>query len=169
LVEETGQRFVKAATQDSAAWGVALDFVNYKSFLNHSSPTIPSSLQPAHSITLTYALGPAYATSSPQLSGVGWAPKESAAQLNLIGHDHNKDLSIGTAFIFAKGGNVQLDGLRMRHLVFIGVHVVYRGGPVEMTDVYFVDCTFEMPSAPNSHNFAVAILTPGPSITFAAS
>jgi len=44
-----------------------------------------------------------------------------------------------------KGGIQTLDGIHWRDVVFIGTHVRYDGGEVELKNVQFVDCTFDFP------------------------
>lgn len=44
--------------------------------------------------------------------------------------------------VFARGIQ-RLDHLILRNVVFVGVHIIYDGGPLSMNDVRFFDCTFE--------------------------
>ena len=50
-----------------------------------------------------------------------------------------------------------LDNTEYRHVIISNSHIMWRGGPVIMQHVYFVNCTFDLPQA-NGQNLAVAIL-----------
>jgi hypothetical protein len=46
---------------------------------------------------------------------------------------------------YIKGGYNVLDGIHWSNVVFIGAHIIYRGGELELKNVRFVNCTFEVP------------------------
>lgn len=50
-------------------------------------------------------------------------------------------------------GFQQLDGIRWVDVTFVGTQIRYNGGPVELTNVRFVDCTFISPPNPNAAQF----------------
>lgn len=41
-------------------------------------------------------------------------------------------------------GYILLDGMRMRNIIIRNSNVEYRGGPVELEGVYFVNCKFQI-------------------------
>lgn len=53
-----------------------------------------------------------------------------------------------------KGGTQTLDGIHWRNAVFIDTHIRYGGGEVELQNVRFVNCTFEVPQ--NTRGIQVA-------------
>jgi hypothetical protein len=55
----------------------------------------------------------------------------------------SEHVTIENAYI--KGGSNVLDGIHWANVVFIGSHIVYRGGEVELRNVRFVNCSFEVP------------------------
>jgi len=55
----------------------------------------------------------------------------------------SENVVIENAYI--KGGYNVLDGIHWRNVVFIGAHVIYRGGELELQNVRFVNCNFEVP------------------------
>lgn len=61
-----------------------------------------------------------------------------------------------------------LDGYRLKNVVFDNVTVVYRGGPLIMESVYFVNCKFELQKDDRGQKFAQDILDHVPA-TFSAS
>jgi hypothetical protein len=47
-----------------------------------------------------------------------------------------------------EGGGQVLDGIDWENTVFINARIIYRGGPVDLKNVLFVNCTFDVPSSP---------------------
>lgn len=44
-----------------------------------------------------------------------------------------------------KGGNQSLDGIHWKDVTFIGTHIRYKGGALNIENVHFVNCTFDAP------------------------
>jgi hypothetical protein len=57
--------------------------------------------------------------------------------------------------------------MEIKNAVFRNVPIVYDGGPLWMTNVYFINCTFAMKQNRDSQNLAVAVLDPNLSTPFA--
>jgi hypothetical protein len=104
----------------------------------------------------------------PNFFWAGTAPKELAAQVMKIGEDKDAGKALGVAYLFGYGGGVVLDGMQLRNVVFRDVRIVYGGGPLKMTNVFFLNCTFEMKPDVNTLKLASAALTPGPATSFSA-
>jgi hypothetical protein len=98
----------------------------------------------------------------PSVSASGSAPAESAAKLQTIGENRNEKLNVGDAYLILDGGALALDATEFRNVILRNVHIYYYGGPVKMTNVYFVNCTFEMKPGQNSQKLALATLAGGP-------
>jgi hypothetical protein len=64
------------------------------------------------------------------------------------------DLQGGTA--------IRLDGYKVRNIIFRNSKIIYKGGPLEMQNVYFVDCTFDFQLTPNSRSLSNRILAFAP-------
>jgi len=77
----------------------------------------------------------------------------------------NEKVKVGRAFLILDGGSLLLDGLYWKRIVFRNTHIVYRGGPVEMQDVYFLNCTFEVRRDAPGQQFARTLLATNPAIT----
>lgn len=170
LVEETGKRFVDASAQTPQAWDAALEFVNYKSFVNSLPPTLPKlaeSTRPADFQTRYRWNSPL--STPPQVSVVGRLPEQSAARFSPIGEDLNAGQAEGDAFIFAVGGVVGLDGMQYKNVAFINSVIVYDGEPTSLNNVYFINCTFQMKFEQRAKGLAVALLSDGPATTFKSS
>ncbi len=66
-------------------------------------------------------------------------PESELVPHSLTGSFGLEDLTI----VAPNGGYVTLDGLRLENVVFVGLHVKYEGGNVNLQYVRFVNCTFE--------------------------
>jgi hypothetical protein len=168
LVRKDGQKFIEVTKVNPEAWNAAIGFLNYKSFLNNASLSVPPNTGAAF-VTRYNSVPLPEGEKDPQMAVSGVAPEESAAKYDLIGHDSNKSQPLGTKYIFDFGGTVVLDGMQFRNVVFRNTKIIYRGGPVQMTNVFFINCTFDMKLNENSHNLALAILEPAPSTTFSGA
>jgi hypothetical protein len=167
VIQENGLRFVEASEKSPVAWDTALAFLAYKSFINTFAINIPNfqaDKAGTTAILMNYPLG----QNPPKFFSAGTAPKDLAAQLMKIGDDMNAGKNFGIGYIFGFGGATVLDGMQLRNVVFRDVHVVYSGGPLKMTNVFFLNCTFEMKPDTNTLKFASAALTPGPATSFSA-
>jgi hypothetical protein len=66
-----------------------------------------------------------------------------------------------------RGGFQTLDGIHWSDVIFIGTHIQYRGGQLDLDHLTFVGCTFEAPDSDRGATFAeyVALQLPRLSIT----
>jgi hypothetical protein len=166
VVQRVGRKFVDVSAQNPAAWGTTLSLLDYKSFVDSSSPSIPLQ-EGAKGVYTTHFFWRNPEGSDPvHMYFKGRSPKESAAQFMLIGHDPDEGATEGVSVLFAVGGGQILDGMQLRNVVFNNVRIVYNGGPLRMTNVYFINCTFEMQVVKNTQDLAIALLAPSPSTTF---
>ena len=95
VVQEGGRKFIEASTDDPKAWGVALEFLSYRSSLNAAArPPVEFVPIPAGT-TFHYNLKGALGSTSKVLSSGAGVPIEQAARANLIGLDENAELRIG--------------------------------------------------------------------------
>lgn len=168
LVSAAGQKLAEAAVEQPEAWSAALAFVDYKSFANVIPSHIPTG-EGADQYGLKFALDTPSGMTRPVLHARGREPKATEAQLEPIGEPTNLTNQIGVRYIYLDGGAIQLDGLRLRSVVLRNVHVYYQGGPVQLTSVYFINCTFEMKPDRNTQRFAIAALSPDPATSFNVS
>lgn len=86
-------------------------------------------------------------------------PGDNAAISELIGKPNAQKGLLGAKYIvFDANVHFILDGLHLRHVVFRNGTIVYRGGPLILEDVYFVNCTFSIQSTPVGRSLGNAIL-----------
>jgi hypothetical protein len=91
---------------------------------------------------------------------------EQAAVMYPIGHVP-KNPSHGNKFIVLYDGNVVLDNTQFRHVIIYNAHIIWEGGPIIMQDVYFINCTFNLPRE-KGQSLAATILS-NTSVDFQAS
>lgn len=168
-LEKTGAKFVEASKKNPAAWDAALAFVNFKTSLNNSSTSIPTHSVPGLIFTRYPMPPPFQGMPIPQLSVSGMVPITEAAKYMPIGEDLNQEGSVGNEFIFATGGAQIIDGWEFKNVIFINVQIVYKGGSVRITNVYFLNCVFDMQAVQNAQNLALATLVPSPATNFSGN
>lgn len=158
-VVSEGKRFIDAAQIHPAAWGAALAFLEYKSYLNLASlkPAAKAALKEKWSTTKYYRWRPRNSEpTQTDLTVFGTVPREQAAVMAPIGTPPDTSPN-GDKLVVLSGGTVVLDNTEFRHVIVSNAHVTWRGGPVIMRDVYFVNCTFDLPRE-KGQNLADAIL-----------
>ncbi len=167
VVTDVGKRAVEIAAkkpQQDSVWQSVLNFIAYRSFLNSGLAPGTSDFSPypnarakwLFDVPLTYYKGEAIHVAFRAGRPV---PAERAAVMERIEHHLNADETVGPEFLLIDGTvSLSLDGLRLRNVIFRGSKIIYRGGPIEMKNVYFVNCKFEIPRNPNGEGFAVALL-----------
>jgi len=57
--------------------------------------------------------------------------------------------------------------MELRHVVLINIEVHYAGGPVKLSDVAFINCSFVIDNNEDGHQFALKILA-APTVEFVA-
>ena len=164
VVEVTGKKLVEASNHNADAWDTALEFVDYKSDINHSLGPVP---QPSADVfTTKYGVIVPAGMDGPRESVSGIAPPDSEAIMDLIGVNQNEDLPKGRAYIFVENGNQILDNFQFRNVVFRNMTLYYDSGTIKMTNVYFINCKFVMKATRNSQGLAIAALSAVPATTF---
>jgi len=183
IVEQSGKAFIDAATKEPAAWDAALQFLNYRSFLNEQlTPPLPAP-QPFPTATYMASIlfrnvedaGPhelfTEAAKYTTLLRVGSARPENSARLELIG-ERPEPQGSGAQFVvlemkpeFSKTVGFSLDGQLYKNVVIRNSTIMYAGGPVSLENVYFVKCTFLISQTSKGPELAKAILSMGPATT----
>jgi hypothetical protein len=165
-IADVGKRTIALSATDNSnagvlAWEVTTALLQYRSVVNAFNPPInlASAVPTLHYQTM-YAFNfepglPAALLASSNMV----VPKSKAAQLDLIGQDKNEASATGPALLVLRDGNITLDGLHLKNVILVGVHVLYRGGPLQMSNVYFLNCTFQLTRDQNGVEFAGRVLT----------
>ena len=149
VVEQAGKSFVAVASKEPSAWDVALQFLNYRSYLNSVSEPkgetrpIPDfwSKYEIPKANIDFALG--------TLKWQGFSRPPDVPQLRLLSAP---DLNIlqpsGPQFLVVTNPSVVLDNLYARRVIFKDSVITYNGGPLKLDEVYFVNCTFQVIGKP---------------------
>ena len=162
IVQEAGNKFIKASEQNPDAWQASLALLDYKT----SKISIPLPNHPNIPRVTLYVFKVPKGLPPPEQSVYGTAPPQDEALMNHIGINQNAKLASGDAVILLRGGNFELDGMELRSVIFQGVTIHYRGSATIMRNVYFLNCTFVMENSPNSRALIEAALEPSPSVVF---
>lgn len=164
LVESAGKKYIEAAKNQSEAWPVALDLVSYRSRFNADLLQVATAQQIATTPTsdLLTKFDVAFVPGLPLPKGSvgGEVPIDRAASvhpLDLPSPDQGKK-SGGEVFLL-EGGAISLDGMYMRNVVLRGTTVVYQGGPVVLSNVIFVNCTFTFDNKTATRTLAEAVVS----------
>jgi hypothetical protein len=174
VVENAGKKFVEVSSNNTAAWNAALSFADYRSLLNVAeAPKLEGGkpYEPDMHIQ-AYVRGPKNLTGgeiarSMKISVFGELVTEKFAvmeQLSLPLHATKGYHFIGFQSLIS-GTQLILDGLHLRNVIVENMNVGYFGGALELENVYFVNCTFEFSTKPQTLDLARAVLS-SPTITF---
>jgi hypothetical protein len=180
VVESAGKKFMDVSQSNPDAWSAALSFVDYRSFLNSGSlPPLSAGIR-RHSKDDNYELllnlSNDYGRPKDPLGIsdqflVGSATPEEAARIEFM--PNPPKTSSGAKFIVLDWHRSDvaliLDMTYLKNIVIRNATVRYGGGPVRLENVYFVNCTFEVPARPVGQSFAETVLSHGPATTFTAS
>ena len=166
VVRETGKQFIEVSSREPEAWRAVLDFLEYQSTLNVlARPPVgfPRAVEDTrYRFRHPEDKSPAFRQTS--FMGV---PIERAARYEDIGENLNKDATAGPAWLLAKGGEVLLDGQHLQGVVFEGTVIHYKGGPLILKDVIFINCRFVFPNNVPARRLGQQLLTSS-KVTFQA-
>lgn len=160
VTPDAGVKFARASKEDPSAWSVAIDLIDYRSYLNTFSTVLPPTV-PVDRLTTIYHLAesPPPGRNSPQFTIPSAAVhKDAAAICEPLGlPPADADNPLGNPFIIGTGGYLDLDGMHLRHVFLNGVEIHYSGKPLMMEDVVFLNCTFIMENIGPTRQLAQAI------------
>jgi len=163
-VERSGKAFIDASSKEPAAWDAAQAFLDYRSILNAASmPTGQLTQASITHYTTDNLLNPGVGA----LKVLGTTDASNAAQLRHIsGPDVNQGIATQPSFLIYDNATFLLDTMYLRRVIFRNSHIIYKGGPIVLQEVYFINCTFEIERHPVGQSLANAILSSAHSVTF---
>jgi hypothetical protein len=178
LITIAGQEFISAgvSSSDPDIWKTALAFLNYRSTENTVGAATTDKFTPADK-KKRYEWQGIFPVNSKNANFIFAHGKAVSAEKAAVFEPKEKHLNIGktvgSEFILLGGstgfpGGWKLDGYRMKNVIFKDTEITYEGGPVDMQNVYFVNCTFNVAKRPNGKNFASTVLASAPATTFHA-
>ncbi|MBV9763132.1 MAG: hypothetical protein JO340_21395 [Acidobacteriaceae bacterium] len=143
-----------------AAWTTNLAVMHYTSAaFSKPAPTgIPTPPNtPIANLFVIKTLG----NVQPDILGSGRVvpPSEGAIYQNIGSVNLNLSSKYSATYIIVSSSTgVELDGEMLRHVWLKNTHVIYNGGPIQLEDVHFVNCTFEVIDNANGIRFASVVL-----------
>jgi hypothetical protein len=165
-VTETAKSLAQKAPTDASgtSWIALSQILEYISFLNKQSSPLQI-LKPfvgkdtfiylPHGWTGQHAwFGSSTYPDVPQFVPIDW------------GLASNEGVHEGPSFLVLSGAPLILDGYLMKRVILVNVEITYDGGPLQMENVYFVNCTFNIKPTVRSKNLAIAMLSENGSTTF---
>jgi hypothetical protein len=172
VITDAGKKYIKAASTsgaDSYVWNAALEFLNYRSFLNAGlAPT--KDLVPFDNHPLPWQFKFNYKAISPGSTLVTGSkvPAERAAVIEPLNEHLNQNEKVGFEYLLISDfrGGFELDGTRFKNIIFKDSKIIYKGGHTVLENVFFVDCTFDVSRKENGHNFANSVLATNPATNF---
>jgi hypothetical protein len=93
------------------------------------------------------------------------ANPEEMASFEPLNEKRNEKVPNGPGLVSlnGNGGDLQIDEHRAKNVIFNNFRIIYRGGRLDFSRVYFVNCTFDFPSASRQTVlFARALLSSSP-------
>jgi hypothetical protein len=174
VITVAGQEFISAGvgSSDTDVWKTGLAFLDYRSFLNSALAPPTDKFKPRARQPLPWKFQlPLGALKPDEVGGLRTGetvPAERAAVFETIGSRLNVDEKVGFEFLLIRVSSIKLDGYRLKSIVFTDTKIIYEAGRVEMENVYFVNCTFEISKRANGKNFASSVLASEPATTFHA-
>jgi hypothetical protein len=177
IIHDSGTRFIAASAREPEAWRAALNFLSYRSRLNiEISPPINSAvpddnckLEGKVNVVIPPGETKEELEKSQSVSAIGFTDESNAARFEDI---DSPTSGCGAKFLvyqMSKPGNELLvDGLFLKNVIIYKTMVAYHGGNLKFENVYFVDCTFDFQSLPQSRELANTILA-NAAVTFSKS
>ncbi len=164
VIQNSGMRFIEAADTDPNAWNVALDLLNYRSFLNASLvPPYPDAKPAPFSFSLAIKTPPAGVNGSIIFleSNISVPLSEAAKIEPTDGRPYVKAPgNVGPAYLIVvvKAFEIGLDNMLLKNVIIRNATIDYNGGPLILYNVAFVNCTFKIPRNEPSKRLASSLL-----------
>jgi len=167
LISAHGKRIMDVSEKYPGVWPVAEQLLSYRTFLNAELPQLPENLKLTtkrseyrESVTLVLdPKHPEWHAPFEVLYAGGYTTPEKSARLERL--DNPQPGASGLAFFVIDGlstDTIVLDGEYMKNVIIRNANVSYRGGPVVLENVYFVNCTFSsFRPTPNSRQLGKAL------------
>jgi hypothetical protein len=160
---------VLQSQEPELAWSALRAISNYISFLNATRVSIPSKLTNARAtrqitVPLDHFLHEKNKKETGALFIAASVDLVKDEQVGIIerlsdGHEFEKGPGVSAYVVSGSNGYFLLDGLYLRNVFFKEMPIVYRGAPVVLINVHFVDCTFLVEHTDACRMFLAAVST----------
>jgi len=171
-VRKIGSTFLEATQTNPKNWTPALRFLTYCSFLNASAaPAVPDATLVPYDVEFSFIARPGV-----KPGGIGFlssrdsVPINEAAKIERIGSRKQggfPESKIGPRYLImvVEGEHadvshfeIALDNMLLRNAIIRNARFSYQGGPLILTNVYFVDCFFDVERVEQGQKFAKTLL-----------
>ena len=99
---------------------------------------------------------------------IGFARQSDVARMEPINAPFTTSSAFGPAFLLVKGLTADLDGFRLRNVVFQDMHLTYHGGPLMLENVYFYHCELQFDSTDAGWRLISAVTSARGWVTFSS-
>ncbi len=147
------------------AWGSLKQAMDYRSFLNKDFVPSPKDLTPFppnHPYHPSGAFIPVHPGRSEVAIRVyiagGYVNDENSARIELLSDPNTTSSGVGLFVIYGVSSAISLDGEYLKNVIVRDSHIVYKGGPVRLENVTFVNCTFTFTKSRPTISLGDAIL-----------
>jgi hypothetical protein len=148
----------------SAAWSANRSLLDYVSALREGSGPDPKTAEPLPqqwSALIDWGFEES-GEGEIAVGFIGEAPSNQCARGEHIGEPQRGFTSGGgPAWVIVKnshsGKTLRLDGHFLKNIVYSGLRIAYRGGPMKLENVYFVNCTFDIVENERGKRFSEAV------------
>jgi hypothetical protein len=145
------------------AWKTLSTLLEYRAFLNTAlAPSLPDVRKLAAG-GMSIVCGPTSPASYFSTGFSGYNSTGHGALFYPLSEDRKTPLpshvsNVQFIIVDSRDCPITLDDYRLRNVVIRGATIVYNGGPLEMDNVYFINCTFQLKQSKPAQAFANAIL-----------
>lgn len=150
------------------AWRTANELADYRSILNMSeAPSMKgANRNPSPGGGMVVEWNAAKLPDSKEgmlgvffIPGVPRVPGSQSALFIQIGNEYRNVSAPAFFIVDGTGFNIQLDGFHVRNAIVRNAKITYKGGPLVLENVYFVNCTFDVQQSDPGLKFASTLLT----------
>ena len=167
LLANAGAKFIEASEVHPMAWEATTEPLAYRSFLNADYIPKLNDLTLVSNEKYTFSLNvhnDEHFNFQIYHAG-GRTTPENSARLETLTLPNQTTPNIGLIVIDSKHNTIGIDDFFMKNVIIRNSVIEYKGGPLKLQNVYFVNCTFKFPTVEPSRGLALAILQ-SPNATF---
>lgn len=169
VITDVGERLVEAAKTYPDAWTALQVILNYRTYQKSLAVNLGPQVPATETVATHYLIPFHNALILGSMSTIGLSHAPDIAEIrSLSAPNLNASLSTGPSYLVLQAPNISLDDLYAKKIVFVDSHIIYRGGPVVLENVYFLNCTFDVAHSSTGQELATSILSPNAATQFNA-
>lgn len=174
-IRKIGAKFLEAAENRPANWTPALAFLSYCSFLNaFAAPATPNATPVPYDVEFPFMVlsgaPPNWRSGIRFLASRETVPIGEAAKIEKIGsreHGEFPQEKVGPMYLIMQVGGeaaqvshlkIGLDHMLLKNAIIRNARLSYEGGPLILSNVFFVDCFFDVARVKPGEKFAKTVV-----------